>query len=366
MDCQLPTIRYTEFSKLIHKEISKTNVPISGAFEVTLKCNMKCTHCYIPKKNYSKDLTKEEIYKIIDQFTDQGCLWILVTGGEPLLRKDFLEIYDYMKRKGLLITLFTNGTLITKKIADHLKKYPPFSIEISIYGSNAKTHERITQIPGSFEKCMDGIKLLLERGLPLKLKTMGLKSNMFEIQEIKKLAKNLGVSFRFDPLINPSIDGTHGPLKERLAPEEVIRLEKEDDTRSSEWKKLCRKYYGYSKSDYVYTCGAGRNYFHIDPFGKLNMCVLLRIPGYDLKKGSFIEGYNTFRKILDSRKTIPKKCFKCKIGIMCGLCPGWSVLEKGDAAKTVDYLCRVAHLRAQYFSDNGRKGVRKCHTKSQQ
>jgi len=356
MDCHLPSIRYTEYSKRIQKVINNTNIPISGAFEITHKCNMKCTHCYVPRGKTPRDLTTKGIFRIIDEITESGCLWLLLTGGEPFMREDIIEIYDYIKSKGILITLFTNGTLITDKIADHLLEYPPFSIEISLYGATAKTHEKITQIPGSYKLCINGIKKLIKRKLPLKLKTMAIKSNKHEIKEMQKMAKKWSIPFRFDPLINPSIEGTMKPLKERLGPEEVINLEKADEERASEWHKLYKQYYGYTKSDYVYTCGAGRNYFHIDPFGKLNMCVLLRIPRFDLKKDSFRKGYAQFEKIRETKKPLAQKCTNCKINIMCGLCPGWGLLETGDSSKSVSYLCQVAHLRAKEFSKKKYKG----------
>lgn len=355
MDCQLPTIKYAEFSKRINRKIQESNLPICGAIEITNKCNMRCTHCYVPRemKSKPKELTTKEIFQIVNQVAEAGCLWLLITGGEPLLRKDFLQIYDDIKGKGILITLFTNGTLITPKIADHLAKKPPFSVEISLYGATKETYEKVTRIPGSYEKCLRGIKLLKAKGLTLKLKTMGLKSNLGEIKAMQKMAKELGLPFRFDPLINPSLDGAVEPLKERLSSSEVIQLEKDDKERSREWRKLYKKYYGYTKSDYVYTCGAGRNYFLVDAYGNLGMCVLLRIPDYSLRKGSFMDGYRMFENIRQIKKTVSDECSKCKINIMCGLCPGWSALEKGDASKKVEYLCQVAHLRAKYFGDFG-------------
>ena len=101
---------------------------------------------------------------------DEGCLWFLLTGGEPLVRRDFLEIYQYIKRKGLLATVFTNGTLLTPKIADVLAEWRPFAIEITLYGRTQETYERVTGIPGSHARCMRGIELIMERGLPLNLK----------------------------------------------------------------------------------------------------------------------------------------------------------------------------------------------------
>ena len=108
---------------------------------------------------------------------DEGCRWLLLTGGEPFLRPDFLDIYTNANKKGLLLTLFTNGTLLTPRSADLLAERRPFAIEITLYGATQQTYERITGIPGSYARCRRGIDLLLERNLPLKLKTMVMTLN---------------------------------------------------------------------------------------------------------------------------------------------------------------------------------------------
>jgi MoaA/NifB/PqqE/SkfB family radical SAM enzyme len=100
------------------------------------------------------ELSYEEHCRILDEIADAGCLWLLYSGGEIFARGDFLEIYTYAKKKGLLITLFTNGTMITPKIADYLLEWRPFSIEVTLYGHTKGTYERLTGIPGSYEKCM--------------------------------------------------------------------------------------------------------------------------------------------------------------------------------------------------------------------
>ena len=139
------------------------------------------------------------------EVTDAGCLWLLLTGGEPLLRRDFLDIYTYAKRKGLILTLFTNGTLITPRIADYLAEWRPFNIEITLYGATQETYERVTGIPGSYARCRRGIDLLLERKLPLNLKTMVMTLNHHELDQMKSLAASLGVQFRFDPIMQRSV-----------------------------------------------------------------------------------------------------------------------------------------------------------------
>src|SRR6185503_239215 len=103
------------------------------------------------------ELTLDEHRRILDQMAAAGCLWLLYTGGEILARRDFLDIYTHAKRNGFLITLFTNGTMITEKVADYLAEWRPFSVEITVYGRTRATYERLTGVPGSYDKCMRGI-----------------------------------------------------------------------------------------------------------------------------------------------------------------------------------------------------------------
>lgn len=177
---------YGDWSLDLHQRVVAQRVPVSGSVEITQRCNLRCAHCYnsLPlsdKEAWRNELTYDEHCRILDEITAAGCLWLLYTGGEIFVRKDFLDIYTYAKKKGLIISLFTNGTLITPKVADYLVRWRPFSIEITLYGRTRETYERVTGIPGSYERCMQGIKLLMERDLPLKLKTMAITINKHEI-----------------------------------------------------------------------------------------------------------------------------------------------------------------------------------------
>ena len=186
----------------------------------------------------SGELSYEEHCRIVDEITEAGCFWLLYTGGEIFARKDFLDIYTYAKQKGLLITLFTNGTLITPEIADYLVEWRPFSIEITLYGRTRETYEKLTGIPGSYDRCMRGIQLLMERNLPLELKTVAVSITKHEIWEMKRwVEEDLGLKFKFDAMINPRIDCSHSPLATRLKPAEVVALDLKDPKRKAEWVK---------------------------------------------------------------------------------------------------------------------------------
>ncbi len=353
----METQSYGDFSSAFHRKVGGQRLPISGTFEITRRCPLTCAHCYnnLPMADRTArlgELTLEEHRRILDEITEAGCLWLLYTGGEILGRRDFLEIYTYAKQKGLLITLFTNGTLVTPKVADHLAEWRPFAIEITLYGRTRETYERVTGVPGSYDQCMRGIRLLKDRGLPLKLKTVALTINRHEIQDMKQFSEEeLGLEFKFDAMINPRIDCSQSPLAVRLKPEEIVELDVEDPKRLAEWRKFAEQFNGPvhvpEQSDQVYHCGGGVNSFAVDPYGKMRICVLSQFDSYDLRKGSFREGWeNALLKIRRKKTTRLTKCVNCQIKAMCGMCPANGELENGDPETPVDFLCQVAHLRA--------------------
>ena len=348
---------YGEFSLGLHRKAVTQRIPINGTIEVTRRCPLTCAHCYnnLPMGDREArlgELSFDEHCHLVDEITEAGCLWLLYTGGEILARKDFLEIYTYAKQKGLLITLFTNGTLITSRVADHLAKWRPFAIEITLYGRTKETYERLTGIPGSYEQCMRGIHLLKERGLPLKLKTVAVTINRHEVWDMKRFAEEeLGLEFKFDAMMNPRIDCSQSPLSVRLRPEEVVALDLKDPKRVAEWQRFAKQFNGPvhtpEQSDQLYHCGGGVGSFAIDPHGKMSICVLSHFDTYDLRKGSFQEGWDDFlHKVRLKKITYMTKCVACEIKSLCGMCPANGELEHGDPEKPVDFLCHVAHLRS--------------------
>jgi radical SAM protein with 4Fe4S-binding SPASM domain len=296
-----------------------------------------------------EELSFAEIRDVLDQVADAGCLWLLLTGGEPLVRDDFLDIYSYAKRKGFLVSLFTNGTLITSEIADFLAEYPPFKIEITLYGRTRETYERITGIPGSYDRCMRGIDLVMDRGLNLKLKSMLMTMNRHELDDMKAYADELGVGFRYDAMLNPGIAGDSLPLRYRLDPQDIVEDEFRDLERMSAWRDFCDRMADVRPDpDYLYSCGAGIKSFHIDPFGRLSVCMLSREPEYELRHGSFAEGWEG--ALRDTRfQPAPEDyaCNQCELLSICGQCPGWMKLEGEGCLEPVEFLCQVAHLRVR-------------------
>lgn len=346
----IKAIDYSAFSQGIHEAALQKDIPLDGTLELTAHCNLKCVHCYIRDGSRKDGLTYKELCRIIDEITDAGCLWLLLTGGEPLVRNDFFDIYRYAKQKGLIITLFTNGTLITEETAMFLKKWPPFSVEVTLYGATRETYEAITGISGSYNACVNGIKLLVKHNVPLSLKTMVTTINRHELSEMKGFAEALGLKFKYDPIIVPRLDGSKAPYDVRLTADEVFGLDLADSERSGEWIELCEKFDGPASSEVLFNCGAGKYGFHITPSGLLQVCGLVPEPGHNLRSGNFRDGYALFADIRARGLKGPVTCAGCKDMLFCSNCPGFSMLEGDkDGERPVDYHCRAARLRSKHI-----------------
>ncbi len=349
---------YGEFSRRIHDRLLEKNIPLEGSIEVTERCNLHCAHCFInqaagDQNARDRELSSDEIVSIIDQAVDEGCLWLLFTGGEPFLRPDFLDIYLHAKRRGLLITLFTNGTLLTPAIADTLAEYPPFSIEISCYGATTETYERVTGVPGSHEQCIRGIELLLSRNLPLKIKSPLMKLNYHEREALQEFAASLGIEFRYDVELNLRTNGDQGPAQQRLEPEQVVQLDFADQRREEEWLEFARKFAGEKiHPDSLFQCGAGSGSFHIDPYGQMTCCLMVREPCHDLRRETFRRGWlDLLPKVVSQKCTGSSVCNGCEHRYLCSWCPGWARMEHGRQEEPVEYLCRITWLRARRLAN---------------
>ncbi|ULA62574.1 MAG: RadicalSAM domain-containing protein [Nitrospira sp.] len=262
--------------------------PLACQWEITCRCNLRCVMCYTDCRNtpeaVRRELATAEIISILDQLIDAGLLELCLTGGEPLARPDFFQIYDYAVSRGLLVTLFTNGTLITESVADRLAALPPRLIEISLHGASTDTFERVTQGAGSHARCLEAIRLLLARRIPLLVKTTALTLNRDEILAVKTYAASLGpAAFRLGEELRPDLDGGAGPFRYALSPHELEELNRQDPDL---WSEACRK----SRTD-LPPCTSGMQRFHIDAYGGLQLCSGNRLQSYDLRRGSFREGF---------------------------------------------------------------------------
>jgi radical SAM protein with 4Fe4S-binding SPASM domain len=339
---------------------------ISFELELTARCNNNCRHCYInlpanDRAAEKKELLPGQIRHIIDESISQGAVWCLITGGEPLLRKDFSEIYLYLKKKGILVSVFTNATLITDEHVKLFKKHPPRDIEVTVYGVSKETYEKVTRKSGSFDDFMRGLGLLLKNGIKVRFKAMALRSNVHELFEIVAFcrARSKGY-FRFDPFLHLRFDGDpkrNEEIKsERLSPEEIVAIEEAESGRSRALEKECDQLivpeFAHINCDHLFHCGAGENNFSISYDGFFRLCSPLMKGAclYDLKEGTLASAWRDFvpkvRDLRSNRKEFLEKCRVCPLINLCMWCPAYSYLETGELDRLVKYFCEVAHARA--------------------
>jgi radical SAM protein with 4Fe4S-binding SPASM domain len=346
----IPSTTYTAFSKKLHETAATTRLPVAGSIELTFRCNFNCIHCLCVEEGSGPELSNGRWHTIIDDIARAGCLWLLITGGEPLIRKDFADIYLYAKRKGLIITVFTNGSLLTEDAVAIFHEYPPFVVEISLYGITPETYGIMTGKTENYYKVMSGIDHLRKSGVPLQLKSMIMRENIHELPSIKQFAEQLGLAYRFDPVLNPTFSGSNSPVMHMLTPDEIATLDVQYPERLKEWCNFHTQHSGPVDGDMLYPCNAGKWSFHIDPTGRMSVCLLARQQQYELSRGSFIDGFYQFiPSVLSQKTTRVTKCCGCHLRNMCGQCPGWAYLSTGNEEEPVEYLCQIAHLRASAF-----------------
>jgi radical SAM protein with 4Fe4S-binding SPASM domain len=354
-----------EFS--LWEKMESKRALLSFDLEVTARCNNNCRHCYInlpagDKLAEEKELALEEIKEIANEAVSLGALWCLITGGEPLLRNDFFDIYLTLKRKGLLVSVFTNGTLITEEHVKLFKKYPPRDIEVSVYGVTEETYERVTRRPGSYAAFMRGLELLLGSGVKLRLKAMAMRSNMHELADIAHFCRRYTKDyFRFDPLLHLRYDGA--PLRnaeirsERLTPDEIVTIERADKERFTALKRDCAKLINTQcaqfKCGHLFHCSAGNRSFALSYDGLFRLCPSLWHPDcvYDLRKGNLTDAWQDFvpmvREMRSDKREYLEKCGACPLINLCMWCPAHAHLETGVMDAPVDIFCNTAHARAE-------------------
>jgi radical SAM protein with 4Fe4S-binding SPASM domain len=357
----------------IWENMGHKRVPISFGLELTARCNHNCRHCYINRPAgdgtaRAKELSFEEIKELVDEAVSLGALWCMVTGGEPLLREDFPDIYRYLKRKGLLISLFTNASLITEDHVELFKLYPPRDIEVCVYGVTRKTYEAVTRTQGSYGFFLRGLNLLLKNCIPVRLKAMALRTNLHEMEQIAGFCREKTCDyFRFDPFLHLRLDGREKRNQdiraERLSAEEIESLEQRDKERFNALKSTCSQFvnptFGKARCDPLLTCGAGLRSFFLTYEGRFRLCPSLSHPDctYDLKRGSLTEAWHRFvgcvRSRTSKRDEFLSMCGSCPLINLCMWCPAYAYLETGALDAPVSYFCDVAHARARALGLEG-------------
>ena len=336
--------------------------------ELTERCNNACIHCYInlPAKDQQaarRELSTGQWKAILQQAADLGALYVRFTGGEPLLRPDFAELYLFTRRLGMDVVLFTNARLITPELADLFARVPPRKkIEITVYGMHPESYDAVACAPGAYAEFRRGVALLEERNIPYIIKSVLLPPNRGDSQEFEAWAAAnpwmdmpAGYSTLLDlrgrrdsPARNKLIESL------RFTPEESVAFFAQGGKANRRDMAEFIVKFMRPEGDRIFACGAGQTGC-VDAYGNYQMCLSLRHPDtvYDLKQGTLREALTVvFPRHREQRTTNPEylaRCARCFLKGLCEQCPAKSWSEHGTLDTPVDYFCEVAHAQGRYL-----------------
>jgi radical SAM protein with 4Fe4S-binding SPASM domain len=349
----LPT-DYGPLVRELHRLAAVRRQPVNGSFELTTRCNLTCRMCYVryaacDRAQRTRELSASEWLTLAREAMNNGMVFLLLTGGEVFLRPDFFEIYEPLSRMGLVLTLFTNGTLITDDIAARLAQAPPSRTEITLYGATVATYEAVTGVPGSYARCCAGIEALVKRGVPLGLKTTITRQNVGELVAMRQMAHNWGVPFMAGWLLSRRVDGAASEVAEcRLSPHECVSLEATDQASAFEWTEAAIRDSA-GRNDANFYCQAGKSAFVVNPAGEMNPCLDLPLPAVKPLEIGFAEAWTQVQAFVDTAPPLVPTCLSCDARDFCHRCPAWSLLETGTLTEPVPYLCEIAFARHKHY-----------------
>jgi len=329
------------FKDYLNKLFKGKTIPLFCDFLITDVCNLNCKFCYCNKKK--DQISTEKVKIVLDKIKELNVLYLIFNGGEPFLRKDFLEIHKYAKKLGFVVGILTNSTLIDKKSAEILRRYPA-EIYTTIYGSNNKIYEKVTGDSKGFEKFDRGINNLLSNNIQISLKLSITKLNYNDYKNMIAYAKKKNVSWQ----VNAPL---HGTFKNknidsmRLSTEEykkIADISKNDIKNQELFKKKVK--------NELFWCRGGRNAFSVSPQGIMNICAMARtkpFPSFDLtnKKISINYAWKKINKFVNEAEWKTKsKCKTCALyGNGCAQCPANAYLENKNMELPNKHYCKLTY-----------------------
>ena len=347
-----------QLSSYLHARGVKLGLPIAGNFELTARCNFDCPMCYVHLKQedidaQGRELTAGQWIELARQARDAGMVFVLLTGGEPFVRKDFFEIYHAMKQMGLLISINSNGSMLSGEILQKLIEDPPFRINISLYGGSNETYCGMCGQP-AFDRVVENIAALKAGGVDVRLNVSITPYNREDLEAICKKAEELGVHVKLASYMYPSIrvnGGKYG-YGDRLDPEAAAAANVQWDQMRFTPEEFARR--ACAMHEYALVegpecaadldegvgCRAGSTAFWMTWDGRMLPCDMMPLPtAYPLETG-FRAAWEQIRE--ETRKLrMPAKCGSCPKRGACAVCAAVCVTETGKFDGVPEYMCAM-------------------------
>ncbi len=359
-------LEYDLFISKIFSEADKKSIPLSGAFELTSRCPLDCKMCYVHRKENDCEAIKQEKdtewwIQLTEEAKNAGMFMLLLTGGEPLLRKDFEKIYLNAKKIGLMVSVNTNGLLIDDNKVRFFTKNPPQKLNITLYGASEETYRALCGNGEAYERVTDAIVRLKEAGVNLKLNYTVTQYNSHDAKKIYAFAKKLEIPVQTVTYMFPPVRA--GGEADRLSPEDAAKAR--FDCHMVDWGEekfrkhlesktnIVRKPDEIESGGEIIPCRAGLSTFWVTWDGKMSPCGMMTYPTVEIS--DFNSAWNCIK---ESRKKIflPSECLNCELRNYCDMCAAVSFAETGEFSKVPEYACK----KAAHYKKLCENFIRRC------
>ena len=339
-------------------------IPIGGAFELLPLCNMNCEMCYVRLSRSQQQAEgrlhpASEWLEIARQMQKAGTLFLLLTGGEPLLYPEFERLYRELKAMGMILTINTNGTLITPEIARMLGNDRPRRVNVTLYGADNETYGRICRNPRGFDQTMRGIRLLQENGVDIKLNGTLTPENCHQASRLQRIADELGLYLKIDTYLFPLCRRSREQFRPdaRLTPEKAAyygllsRKNRYSPEEFAAWRDYTLGKIGVPvQEDCSLGCRAGRSSFWIRWNGDLTPCVFLTEPCGNVFETDF---RTAWEQIVGKTACLhlPNCCGSCRYRQVCQICGAAAFGENGNCDDRPRYLCEMTRAMVKELEE---------------
>ena len=361
----------TTVERMILDQAKRTRTPANGSIELLPLCNMNCDMCYVrlsreEMERQGRLRTADEWLEIGRQMKEAGVLFLLLTGGEPFLYPDFRRLYLGLREMGMILTINTNGTLIDEELAEFFGKHKPRRVNITLYGTDEETYADLCHYPGGFEKTLQGIRLLRENGVDVKVGGSLARANRDALDKLLDIGEELDIPVRVDTYMMPATRERDLPynLQARLGPEEAAQarihaLKREmglelfpayvrQSIEKAEHPEPAEEKPGHM------ACMAGQCSFTINWQGKMRPCVVMSEPEVSV----FETGFEAAWKYITEETgkiLLNAKCSTCRVRHLCRTCAASALLETGSYAGVPDYMCRYAKASLRLLEEEDKE-----------
>ncbi len=360
---------YTTSEQRLFQRASQKRLPISGSLELLPLCNLNCRMCYVrlsrqEMEQQGRIRTASEWLKIAEELRQEGVLFLMLTGGEPFLYPEFEKLYSSLKKMGFILTINTNGTMITSEHAAYLGRLMPRRVNVTLYGASSDTYERLCGSGAAYDQAMGGIKLLTEQGVPVKINFSATKENMHDLNEILRFGREMNLPVSVDSYMQQSKrERSHDfDSAVRLSPQEAA----ESTFLSMQYKMGEEAFPIYvdhildkiaeaastagSNQHTAMRCIAGKCSFSINWQGQLRPCSILSSPSVSVFEHGFSDSWNTLTGLAESIN-LNAACSSCKYRIICRTCAAAALYETGEYDGIPEYMCQYADALYQLYSE---------------